>query len=445
MLTKIGLENFKSWRHLDIDLAPITILFGTNSSGKSSILQSLLLLKQTVNNFDRKQHINFGGDARDYVDFGSYQDLIYQHDANNKLSVDFYWTPDLTYQVQDIAKFAEYARISSDVKAHYYISLIDVEDKVEIYRLANGLFFDEINNLVDVTLTRTDTGTYTIDSNMFDVSDEILYPYSCYAISGFDYNNEVDSIKAPNFVRIWRFMFETLIRQIHYLGPIRQYPERYYLWTGSVPGTIEPDGGNTIQTLIASEKQKNKVLQNVADWIVKLSLVDKLKVVTSNERHYEPRIVIDQIESALVDVGFGVSQVLPVITMLFSAPEGSIILLEQPELHLHPNAQKVLADLILHVAEERKLQLIVESHSEHLLRRLQLRIAEVEQDFANPDNIKMYFCEPDDGGSIIQTVGVDEYGQIANWPPNFFGDISGDLEAMTQAALDRRRQELTGD
>ncbi|MEP6987906.1 MAG: DUF3696 domain-containing protein, partial [Chloroflexota bacterium] len=127
------------------------------------------------------------------------------------------------------------------------------------------------------------------------------------------------------------------------------------------------------------------------------------------------------------------------ITTLFFVPEGSVVLLEQPELHLHPSAQAHLADLFLHVAKERHLQLIVESHSERLLRRLQRRIAEVESPFATPDNIRMYFCQKGDNGSTIEQVKVDTFGQVLNWPENFFGDITGDLEAMTFAALQRSR------
>ena len=134
---------------------------------------------------------------------------------------------------------------------------------------------------------------------------------------------------------------------------------------------------------------------------------------------------------------------LPVITMLFLVPEDTIVLIEQPELHLHPSAQAKLADLFLEVAEKRHLQLIIESHSEHLLRRMQRRIAEIDQPFANPDNIKAYFCEAGADGSKIQAVEVDEYGQIRNWPPNFFGDLAGDLDAMMEAAIERRRRELS--
>jgi predicted ATPase len=123
------------------------------------------------------------------------------------------------------------------------------------------------------------------------------------------------------------------------------------------------------------------------------------------------------------------------VTLLLSAPQGSIALIEQPEIHLHPSAQAHLADLFLEVAERRRLQLIIESHSEHLLARLQRRIAETEYPFANPDNIKMYFCQAEANGSTIQSVEIDDYGQIANWPDNFFGDMAGDVDAKMDAAL----------
>ena len=79
MLHRIGLQNFKCWRELDIELAPITLFFGVNSSGKTAILESLLMLKQTASGFDPGQHINFGGRERDYVDLGSYRDVVYGH------------------------------------------------------------------------------------------------------------------------------------------------------------------------------------------------------------------------------------------------------------------------------------------------------------------------------------------------------------------------------
>ena len=239
--------------------------------------------------------------------------------------------------------------------------------------------------------------------------------------------------------------FENLTGKIRYLGPLRQYPRRFYQWTGERKTEVaEPDGADTFAALVSSERDDGWLKDDIAEWLRKLDLIQDLTIraAGSHGRFYEVFVKIDDVESALLDVGFGVSQVLPVITMLLSAPEGSIILLEQPELHLHPNAQAALADLMLYVAETRNLQLIVESHSEHIVRRLQRRMAEANSEFAKPENFKMYFCQPGEAGSTIEEVEVDRFGQISNWPEHFLGDISGDLHTMLKAALERRSQEL---
>jgi predicted ATPase len=235
-----------------------------------------------------------------------------------------------------------------------------------------------------------------------------------------------------------------------YLGPLRQSPQRNYLWTSSIPQVIEPSGKNAVEALIASAVMHSHnidLLEHVEYWLIELGLVSKFGVepIDRDKRYYETRVKIGdaKMENSLLDVGFGVSQILPVLTMLFFVPEGSVVLIEQPELHLHPSAQAHLADLFLHVAETRNLQLIVESHSEHLLRRFQRRIAEAQFTFATSQNVKAYFCKLEAGESQIDGVEVDEYGQIRNWPDNFFGDLGGDLDAMMNAALERRRQELS--
>jgi predicted ATPase len=125
-------------------------------------------------------------------------------------------------------------------------------------------------------------------------------------------------------------------------------------------------------------------------------------------------------EVPLTDVGFGVSQVLPVVTLLYYVPEGSTVILEQPEIHLHPLAQAGLADLIINVAMHRNVQIILESHSEHLLLRLQRRIAEEK---IKADDVKLYFCDCSKGYSEIKRLRLDLFGNIENWPDRFMGDV----------------------
>ena len=468
MLQKLKLENFKGWQSLDLDLAPITLLFGTNSSGKTGILQSLLLLKQTARGFDPRQHINFGGGDRDYADFGSYHDLVFGHDGDRSVGIGLSWS---VYPSELLFWFPELRddRDSSNQVEERRISLnYDVS-----WRLQGDIFVDNLGYSVEsveskavpghfLRLERVEDDKYLVllsdsfyeegDNGESESSSEseggkpmiANSPGSCYMIP---YSLATRNLSAP--IRIpphfFNFEFESLMRSFFYLGSLRQYPKRYYQWTGEMKSqVIEPDGSDTIATLISSERDDKSLQKDVADWLGKLRLVQAfdVKPTDRNKRFYEVTVNIGGVESSLVDVGFGVSQVLPVITMLFSVPSGSVVLLEQPELHLHPNAQGLLADLLLHIAHKRDLQLVVESHSEHLLRRLQRRIAEQQPAFATPENIKMYFCQPGQSGSTIAEIEVDRFGQIANWPEDFLGDISGDLHEMLKAALKRRGQEL---
>ena len=169
--------------------------------------------------------------------------------------------------------------------------------------------------------------------------------------------------------------------------------------------------------------------------------------IAKNRREYE---VLIQTRASmlkdvnLTDVGFGVSQVLPVVVGCFYPTPGSTVIMEQPELHLHPRVQANMADLFIdaiHAREDytdRRIQLIVESHSEHLLRRIQRGIAEKE---LSNDEVALYFCEAGPWGSNIRPLDIDVFGNIRNWPEDFFGDEIADLAAMTDATMRRRREE----
>ena len=144
----------------------------------------------------------------------------------------------------------------------------------------------------------------------------------------------------------------------------------------------------------------------------------------------------------LTDVGFGVSQVLPVLVLLAYAQAGDTLILEQPEIHLHPAVQSGLADIILETALTRNIQVIVESHSEHLLSRLQRRIAESHFGHhvnVEPSDVAVYFCkQTEGGGSSIDQLEIDLFGNIVNWPDEFFGDPLEDRIAMLEAKQRRK-------
>jgi predicted ATPase len=117
--------------------------------------------------------------------------------------------------------------------------------------------------------------------------------------------------------------------------------------------------------------------------------------------------------------------------------------MEQPEIHLHPNAQSALADVMIDVINSREngvdrdIQLIIETHSEHFLRRLQRRIAE---DVVPQDKVSAYFANIAKTPATLEPLQIDTYGNILNWPENFFGDEMSDITEQAKAALKKRIQ-----
>jgi predicted ATPase len=225
--------------------------------------------------------------------------------------------------------------------------------------------------------------------------------------------------------------YEEQMDTIFYLGPLREYPHRDYLWARSKPLDVGPRGEKAIDAILAataaSERRNVKYRaprrpfqEMIAYWLREMGLIHEFRVEEiakgSNRWQAKVRTTGSGTEVLLTDVGFGVSQVLPVITLLQFVPEKSTVILEQPEIHLHPLAQANLADVIINAATHRDLQIILESHSEHLLLRLQRRIAEEKVSY---NDVKLYFCDAPLGISKLAPLDLDLFGQIGNWPKNW--------------------------
>ena len=182
----------------------------------------------------------------------------------------------------------------------------------------------------------------------------------------------------------------------------------------------------------------------IAHWLNELGLIRdfSLEEIAKGTNLYRAMVKTSRfsVPTALPDVGFGVSQVLPALVLLYYVPEGATVLMEQPEIHLHPAVQSGLADVMLNVAAVRNVQIVVESHSEHLMRRLQRRVAEKR---ALSEDVKLYFVRSNRGTAELSDLRLNEWGEIENWPDNFFGDEMGEIAAITEAAL-RRRMEQSG-
>jgi predicted ATPase len=455
MINSLSLKNFTSWQDSGaLRFAPLTGLFGTNSSGKTSLMQLLLLLKQTADSPDRKLVLNLG-DERSPVELGTFQDLAYRHDLSQMLAWRLKWTlPDVLeiadpqrperalFKSQEMGFGADLAWRRSGSASTGRL----VVDRME-YRFGDGEFrmqpvadkpdeYELVSKAPKFQFKRVPGRVWNLPE-----------PARCY---GFPDQTRA-YFKNAAFLSDFELEFEKLCGRIFYLGPLRDYPKRQYAWGGGRPADMGRRGERVVEALLASREAgetysygrgvKRKTLEEVvAQWLKDLNLIHSFEVkpITADSKLYQVWVQRspDAKKVLLTDVGFGVSQILPVIALCYYAPEGSVLLLEQPEIHLHPGVQAGLADVFIDAIKRRRVQIVLESHSEHLLRRLQRRMA--EEAFAAED-AALYFCAIEDGHSHAEELKLDLYGSIENWPKDFFGDEFGEI-AETQKAIIKRKK-----
>ena len=420
MITELSVQNFKSWEDTGkLQIAPLTGFFGANSSGKTSILQTLLMLKQTVERPpDWKGVIDFGDDSS-LVNLGSFDDLIHGHRRDAPLQVSISWNLSEKLSLPGVD---EVDTLSFDLSV----------DNVE--NAASMMSFNYIASEKHFRVRQDGLDTYSFSTpNMSERYNVPAVLIRCYGI--LNTYTDIVQLFSPLQTR-----FANLFRSIEYLGPLREYPRRHYAWQGKHSPGVGQHGEDTVTALFSGRIQLRSLDEQIPKWLQRLDLIDsyRLNPITGSEKDYEflVRKYKGGPEVRLTDVGFGVSQVLPVLVLCYYVPEGSILILEQPEAHLHPKVQSELADLLIEVVKNRKLQIILESHSEHLLIRLMRRIAEEQ---ISADDTAFYFCEMNEGTSEIERLNVDDYGNITNWPQNFFGDEMGDLAAKTIAEMKRKK------
>ncbi|ASF45401.1 DUF3696 domain-containing protein [Methylovulum psychrotolerans] len=456
MLTELYVTNFKAWKELDIRLGRVTGLFGTNSSGKTSILQFLLLLKQTKNATDSGIVLDLGSQGQ-LVNLGTFKDLIYGHEESLPLAWNIKWKLD---EASTLFKKRLLLGIESDaidLETKAAVVFKDKEMKMHLLSYRFDDFYFEIQlkyegyefHAYESNLIRANTVSGNQDKQMYPRKTH-LFPSKTYL-----YNDGVTvehNVKLSMILSIIESAYEDMMDQIYYLGPLREYPKRDYQWSGSGPMDVGYRGEGTINAILAAtfrgetrtlnDTDEPKPFQEIiAYWLKQLGLIHTFAIKELAEGSSLYRVIVkrdpESPEAFLTDVGFGVSQILPALVLLYYVPEGSTVLMEQPEIHLHPSVQSGLADVILQVAQHRNIQVIVESHSEHLLRRFQRRVAEAHYP---AEDIKLYFCANNGGKATLADLDIDEFGDIRNWPDNFFGDEMAEIAATRTAALKRKMQ-----
>ena len=418
MITELRAQNFKSWQDTGtLQFAPLTGLFGANSSGKTSILQVLLMLKQTVEQPSDWNEPLYFGDEQSLVNLGNFDAVIHKRKQDLSLNISASWK----------------SSISVDIKEYIRFPGVQLPPNVEMLRPGR----DDRGTSEDISfstnIARSAINNFYYETNLarFDVRQSDLF--RCYGL-------RTTLTQTMEIFSKFEEAFENLFSRILYLGPLREYPRRRYPWAGDHPIGIGQYGEKTTSALLSGRIRRLPIDEQIPKWLQKLELIHSYDVQPVFDKGGDYELLVKQYkdgpEVPLTDVGFGVSQVLPVLILCYYVPEGSILILEQPEAHLHPKVQSELADVLIDVVKNRNVQIILESHSENLLLRLMRRIAEEKM---SADDTALYFCQINDGTSEIERLDMDEYGNIRNWPQDFFGDATGELIKKTKAEMQRRK------
>ncbi len=445
MITHIRMKNFKAWKDSgEVKLAPLTGFFGTNSSGKSSLLQMLLLLKQTAERSNTEEVIFFGNEDLSVtrVNLGDFREVIHGHNVEESLELAFGCKFQDPLKIRIIQKPNDYPNFTLvNVPGFNFKTVIKQKEgelNIEDFSYQTSSFNLEIvPHESAVFLGRERIGSATEIKN-------------CYGVPISDKYGVRESTRLWQILKEFSSLFEKLFNHVHYLGPTRVHPQRHYHWEGTNPDSVGQNGEYMIDSMLNArvdqqttpyKGQKISIEERISWWLREMDLACSFRIKrtsTGTDRDYDVLIQKgpNSAKVTLSDMGYGLSQFLPVLVLCYYAPEGSTLILEQPGIHLHPMVQSQLADLLIEVVAERNLQILVESHSEHLLNRLQRRIAEEK---ISVEKTALYFCRNEEGVSKRDRLKIDKYGNIENWPENFFGNEMGDLFAMTKAQSERRK------
>ncbi len=419
-ITKIAVKGFKSIaEECEIDIRPLTILAGTNSSGKSSIMQPLLMLKQTLEAPYDPGPLKIDGPNVKFTEAAQFLSKLntevltdrFQVKIETRLS-DMFISVGTTFRKRknDI-EIVEMTR-----KTNFEI---DQPSSPQNFTLYTGMPPEEIKSLAFQ------------DSSFSDI--DVVKRSRCFLYLG--------SRNSSKFYETTSGFAQFILDTIHIPG-LHDIPERIYPSSSTeskYPGTFE----NYAASLIHKWQSFNeKRLKKVTDSLQTLELTSKISTQKIGDFGIEVQVGRLPLSSTnetdmvnIADVGFGVSQVLPVLVALIAAKPGQLVYLEQPELHLHPRAQVALAQVLADAAK-RGVRVVAETHSSLLLLGVQTLVAEGK---LSPELVKLHWFSRDKNGiTLVSSTDLDDAGAYGNWPEDF-DDVDLNTQSRYLDAVDKLR------
>jgi energy-coupling factor transporter ATP-binding protein EcfA2 len=486
-VTAFRVQNFMGFEDSGwVELRPIILLFGRNSSGKSALIRALLLLRQSLDSSPDSGALLFVKD--DGYDFGDYREIVRDHGIDSDISFWFRIRFRKRGEVEpdDDSLLRAWDAINDFTVGRSAPVDTKLEDHILSIRLIIGQGRDSVPILKaldiyaqqgDIILSATrqnqshhDAAPWTFSSELFDTSSQDdtsqfpdLWQYTeIFTQNGFlpwirplentfrqieeEAGDDAAAQLGDDFQNVWltlrgiRRSLLLFLEKFDYLGPMRAAPQRFYYVAGQGSGTPER-GRQFVRSLV---KANPASLLAINTWLATAGFSYRADLQPLDERKtlYELRLqeVLDEqkagVSANIREVGFGLTQMLPIIAQAVLAKPGDTLIIEQPELHLHPRAQAELADLFIAMARN-GTRFLIETHSEHLLLRLRRRIAESSSAIISPNDLcylrahdlRACFIDRTEGRSSVETIQIDEKGKMSS-PPGFRGFFADDLHEL---------------
>lgn len=470
MLKSISLENYKCFKKkTDIEIAPLTVLCGVNSSGKSSILKSLLMLKQS---YESSSNGNFLALNGKYTNNGTFKDVVNGRKGSLfKISNSFeikngtYMTTQEKNLLKDInsvfqCKNKEISFVTLDVEliiksqnrknlsyGDNTIEDIFINLKTNIKNKSTTINFNHIQerkyNITICGLTNNKIDLIDTTCHFDGLKIVALYYDQIHPVHQKNVNEILTAICTISRIIASQY------KDIFYISPLRYAPQRRYI----IEQDVEDIGiyGENVPQILEKYKEingrineipiddkisskyipiKSKTKEAVNKWLNYLN-IDNLDVNSMDEL-----LKLSIGNDNILDVGFGISQALPIVVNGVVLPYETTLLLEQPEVHLHPEMQLRMADLLISVSMAHK-NVIVETHSDHIINRIVRRIVEDKTDFLQK-NIKLFFIDKQFDKVITPIVITNTQGVI-DAPKEFFSQFADETQKIIFAAVKNRK------